>query len=292
MKLKHSLFLFFILLLNIVISLNEIKAANSDTELKMWMLSDIQPRNKSERKDFERAIRDINKHITDIDFAVVAGDIVDRTTEISFDWYIDTKNKSYIKKWYEIAGNHDLKPDEGLLFKEKINEKLNYSVVKNNLLMIFMSDEKRSSATDISDNTFYWWKDLVINNQDKIIIVVTHAPLNGSGITFSSFERRHILDSKRFRSVLNKYGVDLWMSGHLHIPHSIVNNMTKKSEFSNTVFLNISSIRTEMLGFKDSESFLISLKCGSNILDIKSRNHAKSKYNSNYNYRLNKNYLC
>lgn len=294
MKFKYLLFLLSIFSIGIVFPPTEINATNPDNELKMWMLSDIQPRKKSERKDFERAIKDINKNVKDIDFAIVAGDIVDRTTNSSFDWYIDTRNKSYIKKWYEIAGNHDLKPDEGLLFKEKLNENLNYSIIRNNLLIILMSDEKRSSATDISDDTFEWWKELVVQNQDKIIIVVTHAPLNGSGITFSSFERRHIIDSKRFRKVLNKYGVDLWISGHLHIPHSIKNNLTNRPEYNNTVFLNISSVRTELLGFKDSESFIISLKCGSNILDIKSRNHTKAKYNSNqiYNYRLGKNYLC
>jgi Icc-related predicted phosphoesterase len=294
MKFNHFLYLFSILLINIIFIPNKINATNSDDELKMWMLSDIQPRGKSERKDFERAIKDINNHIKDIDFAIVAGDIVDKTVESNFDWYIDAKNKSYIKKWYEIAGNHDLKPDEGLLFKEKLNENLNYYVIRNNLLIIFMSDEKRSSASDISDNTFQWWKDLVTNNQDKIIIVVTHAPLNGSGITFSSFERRHIIDSKRFRKVLNKFRVDLWISGHLHIPHSIKNNLTNKSEYNDTVFLNISSIRTELLGFKDSESFIISLKCGSDILDIKSRNHTNAKFNSNqiYNHRLTKSYLC
>lgn len=294
MKFKYPLYLLSILFINIILFPFKINAINSDSVLKIWMLSDIQPRKISERKDFERAIKDINKNVKDIDFAIVAGDIVDRTTESSFDWYIDTKNNSYIKKWYEIAGNHDLKPDVGVLFKQKLNEKLNYSIIKNNLLIIFMSDEKRSSATDISNDTFEWWKNLVEKNQDKIIIVVTHAPLNGSGITFSSFERRHILDSFRFRKVLNKYRVDLWVSGHLHIPHSINSNLTNKPELNNTVFLNISSIRTELLGFKDSESFIISLKCESNIIDIKSRNHTKAKFNSNqiYKYKLTKSYIC
>lgn len=291
---KYLVILLSVLSISIVLCTNKTKATSSDKQLKIWMLSDIQPRKKSERKDFERAVHDVNNHVNDIDFAIVAGDIVDRTTEESFNWYIDTKNKSYINKWYEIAGNHDLKPDEGLLFKQKLNDKLNYSVFTNNLIIIFMSDEKKSSASNISDDTFEWWKDLVIKNQDKLIIVVTHAPLKGSGITFSSLNRRNITDSNRFLNVLNNYGVDLWISGHLHIPHSINNNLTNKPELSNTKFLNISSIRTELLGFKDSESFILSLYCGSNIIEIKSRNHTKGKYNRDqvYSYRLTKNYLC
>ncbi|NIP29082.1 MAG: hypothetical protein GTN99_00310 [Candidatus Dadabacteria bacterium] len=265
-----------------------------DNELKIWFLSDIQPRSDKERKDFERTVRDINENITDIDFAVVAGDIVDTTTESSFEWYLETRNNSYIKEWYEIAGNHDLKPDEGLLYREKINNNLYYKVVKNNLLLLFMSDEKRSSASDISDNTFKWWKEIVTKNQDKIIFVITHAPLNGSGITFSSFNRRNIVDSKRFTRVLNKYAVDLWISGHLHIPHSITNNFTTKSNFNGTMFLNISSIRREMLGFKDSESYIITLTCGSNLAQIQSRNHTRGRFNKKqiYNYKLKKKYRC
>ncbi len=294
MKFRYLLTLPLVLFLCLLCLPSSSIAYDPDKELKIWFLSDIQPRNDKERKDFERAVTDVNKNVKDIDIAVVAGDIVNTTTEESFDWYIDTKNKSYINKWYEIAGNHDLKPDEGVLYKKKLNNQLYYTVSKNNLLMIFMSDEKRSSASDISDETFNWWKELVINNQDKIIFVITHAPLKGSGITFSSFNRRNIIESNRFTKILNSNRVDLWLSGHLHIPHSIVSNFTSNKKFKNTKFLNISSIRRELMGFKDSESFIIILNCGSSMVEIKSRNHTRSSYNKNqvYNYKLNKKYLC
>nr|NIP38937.1 metallophosphoesterase [Candidatus Dadabacteria bacterium]NIX15565.1 hypothetical protein [Candidatus Dadabacteria bacterium]NIY22305.1 hypothetical protein [Candidatus Dadabacteria bacterium] len=131
MKTKSLVILasFFSLLL--ICSKVSLGAVNPDKELKIWFLSDIQPRNENERKDFEKAVKDINKNINDIDLAVVAGDIVNTTTEQSFDWYIDTRNKSYIKNWYEIAGNHDLKPDEGVLYKEKLNKELYYTASEN-----------------------------------------------------------------------------------------------------------------------------------------------------------------
>src|SRR3972149_4581018 len=177
---------------------NENTWANPQNTLKIWLLSDIQPKNQGGKKQFQKAINDINKNVSDIDFAIVAGDIVQQANEEDFDWYLLTKPSSYIKEWYEIAGNHDVKWDNGELYKKKINEKFNYSFVKGNILFIFMSDEITSSETDISDETFNWWKDLVINNQDKIIVTVTHAPLEGSEIPFSSFRRRQIKDSKRF----------------------------------------------------------------------------------------------
>lgn len=287
MKLIPTIIL--ILLIGIFISSIDdfISASESDHKgLKIWLLSDIQPRDVSEREDFEKAVKDTNDNIGGIDFVIAAGDLVDTTTEEAFDWYIDTKKKSYVKQWYEIAGNHDLKPDEGRLYKEKLNSRFNYSVRKNNILFLFMSDEKRSSATDISDSTFAWWKEHVVNNQDKIIITVSHAPLEGSGIPFSSFNRRKIIHSERFTEVLKDYRVDLWISGHLHIPHSIMNNKTKKRKYNGTTFLNISSIRKELAGFKDSESFIFDIECGSGLLKINSRNHTEGKYNNKPSYKL------
>jgi hypothetical protein len=56
-----------------------------------------------------------------------------------------------------------------------LDEKPDYTVEKGNILFIFMSNEDKGKATVISDETFKWWKNLVINNQDKIIVTITHA---------------------------------------------------------------------------------------------------------------------
>ncbi len=95
---------------------------------------------------------------------MVAGDITQGNEKGDFDWYISTRNASYIKEWFEVAGNHDLNLENGKLYQKKIQKGLHYSVMKGNILFIFISDELRSSATDISDETFNWWRNLVINN--------------------------------------------------------------------------------------------------------------------------------
>ena len=269
-------------------------ADQSRDTLKIWALSDIQPRNESHRREFENAVEDINRYITDVDIAIVAGDIVNRTEEEVFDWYSNVKKRSYIDEWYEIAGNHDLKTDLGKLFKEKVNKDSYYIIEKNNARFLFMSDEKRGKSTELSDDTFNWWKQLVEEGQDKIIFVISHAPLKGSGIPFSSMKGRNIIGSNRFRDVLRQYKVDVWLSGHMHFPHSIKNNIVVNSELNNTVFANISSIRPELLGFKDSESFVITLECGSNVILFQSRNHSKNIFTRglNYSYLISKKYEC
>lgn len=261
--------------------------------LKIWVLSDIQPRNNEDRDAFKDAVTDVNDNIPGIEMAIVAGDIANRAKPETYDWYLSTREISYIKDWNEIAGNHDLKTDLGKLFREDIQQNFNFSVRKGNILFIFMSDEERGKPTEISDETFSWWKELVVNNQDKIIVVVTHAPLDGSGIPFSRFRDRQIIDSERFTEVLKKYKVDLWLSGHLHLPHYLA-NIVQKEEYNGTIFISISSIRPEFLNIKNSESRVITFVCDWDYALIQARNHNKNKFDENLSsvYQLSKKFKC
>ena len=259
----------------------ETRSQNPESRMiRVWALADIQARNGSERISFTESITDVNNSIPGIDFAIVAGDIVNRAESETFNWYLKERNKSYIDKWYEIAGNHDLKSDEGKMFSERIRKEMNYTVEHGNLLFIFISDEKGGKPTDITNETFEWWKETVKNNQDKIIITVTHAPLEGSEIPFSTYRDRQILDSKRFRDVLKENKVDLWLSGHLHLPNEFTNTINQNEELNGTVFIHISSIRPEFAGLKHSESRILEFYCDDNKLKIRSRDHKTQKWNA------------
>lgn len=254
---------------------------------KIWALADIQPKDQQDRTTFENDIKDVNKNIYNIDIAIVAGDIASRPDKEVYDWYNNVKNSSYIKKWYELAGNHDLKYDDGTMFSKLVHKKRNYAVTYGNILIIFMSDSQQGKPTEISDKTFKWWRNLVKNNQDKIIIVVTHAPLEGSSIPFSSFNDRQIKDSERFADVLKNYSVDMWLSGHLHLPQAFTNSIVKKPDFADTIFVHISSIRTELWGLKNSESRFITFYCGTNTVKIQSRDHDSGEYDQDLEKEFN-----
>jgi len=274
--------------------LTEANWFNSKDTLTVWALADIQPTTRGHEEAFEIAITDINDNVPNVDLAIVAGDIVNQTDEETFDWYVQTRDNSYISEWYEIIGNHDLKTDMGKLFREKLREEVNYSLLKGNILFIFMSDSERGKPTEISDDVFNWWKELVVNNQDKIIVVTTHAALKDSGIPFSSFRDRQIIDSERFTQVLKEYRVDLWLSGHLHLPHAIMNNIVEQDKLGGTIFVHISSIRPEIMGLKESESRVLTFVCGSDKALIRARNHKDKIFVPNQDrvYTLSKEYEC
>jgi len=245
--------------------------------LTVWALSDTHIKDEKHMKPFRNAVEDVNDNVPNVDMAINAGDVAHFPKAESYDLYIKTRDGSYIKEWYEIIGNHDYKTDKGNIFREKLRGggDVNYTVEKGNILFIFMSNEDRGKATVISDETFEWWKDLVIKNQDKIIVVTTHAPLKGSGITFSGLKPRQIVDSKRFREVLKEYKVDIWFSGHLHMPQELFGMIVRQKNLNGTVFIEISSIRPDLGGIKEPQSRVLTFACGSDKVLVRSRNHER-----------------
>lgn len=257
--------------------LNEFRDYQDNPEgyLTVWALSDIQPKNAAQRRQFESSVDDTNGLSHAPHMAIVAGDIAHhRQSGPDFRWYIDTKKKSRIPHWFEIAGNHDMKDE--LNYRKLISSRLHYSVTVGNALFLFMSDEDRFPAQKISDSTFLWWKDKVEKNQDKIIVTVTHAYLRESRLIGSFIESRNIAGSERFAEVLRKYRVDLWICGHTHIPSVIKGKWNIPAEFKNTLFMNVSSIRDDL--FIGSESAFLILGKGTDRALIRYRNHTSGKF--------------
>jgi predicted phosphodiesterase len=253
------------------------KSNDSGNYFIIWAHSDIQPRNLKERIYYETAIDDINSNFSRIDMALVAGDIVHwEKSDDDYKWYMDTKKKTSIKYWYEIAGNHDHK--NSINYMRYIQMPLHYSVFIGNMLIICLSDETSSPETNISDKAFNFWKELVINNQDKIIITMTHGYLKQSGLFGSTIlPGRNIKNSERFSDVLKDYKVDLWICGHTHLSHSFNGSVNIVKNLNNTLFINVSAIRGSR--FTSAESYILYFKKESDQLIAKSRDHEEKKFN-------------
>jgi len=279
---KITLYIFSAVSLIIFISCSYEKHTLKENDVRddffiIWSLSDIQPRHYSDREGFDLAVSDVKRNLQKPDMAIVAGDIIHSkdNAEDDFRWYLKTKELAGVDYWFEIAGNHDMKDYEN--YKKYIKQPLHYSVTAGNMLMLFMSDEDKSPPQYISDETFEWWKKQVIENQDKIIITISHAYLKHSGLFLSDLvDSRTILNSERFEEVLKKYRVDLWLAAHTHIPSFFGRNENRVEEFNNTTFINISRIRRDF-NF-NPESRVIILKNNSPVMIIKTRDHDDEKY--------------
>lgn len=246
-------------------------------EYVIWAHSDIHPRNHEQKWEYEAAIDDIISLGLSPDMAVVPGDLVYRQeSQMYWDWMKNLREKTGIKHWFEIAGNHDLN-DEASYYKNS-GKPMHYAVRLGNVLFIFLSDEIRSAITDISDEAVKWWERLVIDNQDSIIVTVTHACYAFSGFTAAINWTMVIKNSARFHDVLKRCHVDLWLSGHTHLPAYFGNKAIISEEYG-TLFLDVSSIKKHIAS--PVESWLLILENGSSTLRCYPRNHEKKKfYNS------------
>lgn len=246
-------------------------------DMVVWMLSDIHPKTESKRKTFEAAVADINQNVDAVTMAVIAGDLLkSRSSAAAFNWFIQTRNTSKVVDWLQIAGNHDVR--SGPIFNEYFPLPPYYAAEIGNILFLCLSDISVSSRTDISDDAFIWWKKMVQSNRDKIIVTVTHAQLEGSGLLGSIFNSRIIARSGRFEDVLKHERVALWVSGHTHLPHHFSGSVNISETLGGTCFLNVSSISDE--SFLDSESRMLYFKDGSDVVWIRSRNHSEKTFNS------------
>lgn len=248
---------------------------STDRYFTVWALSDIQPRKEIEYSYFEKAIDDINRNVPDVNIAIVGGDLIhwSRSPRV-YDWYVKTRNKSYIKYWYEIAGNHDQKDYDN--YQKYIDKDLFYSVTVGNIMIILLSDTNKAADTEIPDRAFSWWREKVIANQDRIIITVTHALLAQSGLFGSIEPTRNIRNSARFADVLKKYRVDIWICGHAHTPHWIDTRVKVKDGLGGTLFINVAAIRGNF--FKNPESDILLFKNGSDRVFIRSRDHEEEEF--------------
>ena len=249
----------------------------------VWMLSDIQPPTKAERRLFEQAINDVNAGVAQVDMAVIAGDLLkSRSRDEAFVWFGKTRDRSKVRHWFEIAGNHDVRSEP--IFSRYFPRPAAYGVEVGNLLLLLLADTEPSSATEIPDAAFGWWRDMVTGNQQRLILTVTHGQLQNSGLPASFVASRQIVGSERFEKVLRQTPVAVWASGHTHLPHGLPGTINVEEALGSTCFVNVSSIDTGP--FMDSQSRFFIFREGSDKLLIRSRNHSSGSFDENLDFVL------
>lgn len=246
-----------------------------DVYLRIWAHSDIQPRSPEEKFHYEKAVADMAANVPGIHMAIVAGDLVHRRDGASeyHGWLADLRTGSGIPWWFEIAGNHDQNDIEA--YQKYTGKPLHYAVAVGNMLIILMSDEIRSAVTDISDGAFQWWRDLVVGNQGRILVTVTHGALHGSGLPGTINPTMRISGSSRFIEVLRTHPVDLWMSGHTHLPSFLKGKISRPAGIR-TLFVDVSSIHKSR--FSPIESYVLTIRDGSDRMNIMLRDHQAGRF--------------
>lgn len=256
----------------------------------IWAHSDIHPKggdvHEEQRQQYENAIDDMLTQ--SVDLVLVPGDIALGSTAVlergDYEWYNEQKNKFvheaklHFNNWMEIAGNHDNHVYEEYL--KRINPELSYARLFGNILIIAMSDEYEnySAEQELSDKTISWWKDLVKNNQDKIIINMTHNHALRASI-FQTLRVDTILGmgiqgTRGIFYELNRYPIDMWLNGHTHKPSWIPGTTAKDKGI---IYLDTAAIRKDFW-YQHVESRVIYFKKGTNEVLVRTRYHEDQEY--------------
>jgi hypothetical protein len=246
-----------------------------EKQLVVWAHSDMQPRSPAECEYYELAIADVRAHFDDISLAIVAGDLVHHgQSELVYRWIAELHRQTNVPRWLKIAGNHEWRNIE--LYKRYVETPLHYTFAWGNVVFLMLSNEAPGKRTFISDETFAWWKEQVVENQDKILITVTHAALKGSGLAAAGLGKLQIIDSPRFIRVLQEYTMDIWISGHSHLPGWLPRMHHRNDRLQGTFFIDLGAIRKDFL--TGVESRFLYFEEGSDQLVLYYRNHQKQRF--------------
>lgn len=211
-------------------TVNELPTPKSGDRYKVWLFGDthyglLKETNGNFLKIFAKP--ELRHYLPDN--IINVGDITQDAKDVEFLAYLsDVKDSGLSPEiFHPLAGNHDGSCAEDTcydLYKKYINEKLNYTFDYGNIHFIFVTADSRFIPNQISLETFYWLEDEVKNNQDKIIVVVTHHP--------PLFYQTNAYP--RFVSLVTSFKIDLWLFGHTHCALTIDNYCAHGSGISPT----------------------------------------------------------
>ena len=206
----------------------QFKTANS-TKTTFGVLCDTQ----SSGSSFSNSNQLINKLASinsDINFFMIAGDIVDRggyeQQWNNYETYMTTINQKYLHA--TIPGNHELYHSNSASYidatiynqyfnnpKNGIEARLNssYYFKYNNVLFIMLDTMTRSNGDNRYEEQIEWFKDVITNNPSSFVIVVSHPGVYSTGV----YDHDAQIMKGKWRNVFQEYGVDLAISGHEHL---------------------------------------------------------------------------
>jgi len=204
------------------------KTATSDNTV-FGVLCDTQASG-SNFKYSDQLVDTLRKINSNINFFMIAGDIVDRggyeSQWINLDTYMPILNHQYLQA--TIPGNHELYHSSATSYIDESIYNVYYNNPKNGpverqnstyyfkyneVLFIMLDTMQRSNGNNLYIEQAEWFKNVVRNNPSDFIIVVTHPGCYSAG----SYTGDASIMKGKWRDLFEEYGVSLAISGHEHL---------------------------------------------------------------------------
>ncbi len=202
----------------------EFKTPANEGEFSFIYLGDSQSDLKSQ---WSRVIRSAYRHAPDSEFILFAGDLINRAgRDLEWhDWFYAGSFIYGMLPQVMTPGNHEYKnmildPHWNTHFSQPTNgveglEGTNFVIDHNNMKLIIIDSgaesELRYKDGDKLEAQKVWLDSVLQTNTKEWVIVSTHVPLYSPK---ENRDNKHIRDN--FQPILEKYKVDLVLSGHDH----------------------------------------------------------------------------
>jgi 3',5'-cyclic AMP phosphodiesterase CpdA len=251
----------------------------------IWVLADSHIGHVDDGRDgadwLALSIADMRRYAPRIDYALFLGDASHGYRPEQFRRYVRLRRGSGIRRWYEIAGNHDYHGVESGDYGRIVRAPLRYTVVDGNLAWVFFSAERGRAAGLIGEETAAWLANRLARYQDRNLVVCSHQLVFGT-VDHSDNEERFLHPCEVVADLRSRFRVDLWLSGHYHSRPRIPADAVRKD---GTTFINVASV-SHVYNTAACNSFLLEAGGGSRVMRARCRVHDAGRFDPRFEVRV------
>jgi len=188
--------------------------------------------------------------------------------------YVQIRNQSHLKRWYELAGNHDFAAVPSGRWRRIIRRPPRYALIDGTLAWFFLSAEQGKSDGRVCRATAKWLKEAVARHQDKRnIVVCSHQAVWGT-VTGSSDSGAALNHRGLVRNVISQVRIDLWLCGHIHGGRRNARYVARRDR---TTYVNVAAAG-HAYGTGACNGYVLEMAEGANTLRARCRDHDHDRY--------------
>ena len=209
-------------------------------------ISDLHYQDTFKMSYLDNVINYINNNKDTIDVVVCTGDLTKKGRYYEFEQLAPLLKKIDVPL-LTVAGNTDVK-NSGIIFYEQFFGPRRTKMIiedKDTLIIGVRSCKDDLKKGEIGDEQLAWVIDTIQNNPKKNIVLALHHHL--IAVPYAGRSWNVVRDAGELLEVTQRYGVDLVLMGHKHIPHAWL--------FGETTLVYCGTTTTDLVRANDPPSF-------------------------------------
>ncbi len=248
-------------------------------------MSDIHIGKRSDNRDGEswlaESLEDLEENVGTIHYGLTLGDISHHGDRRSLKRYLRLRDESHIRRWYELAGNHEHRDGGIHNYRDLVGDTKPYCLIDGNIAWFFLSDERERIPGNMTNKSYRWLRNNIERHREKIIIFCSHQmPPNTIGRSNENIFCIH--PREKVNNLFSDLPIDLSLCGHEHHKPYSSKSMTR---LDGTTYINVASV-SHAYGTGTSASMILDFEEGSNEILVRRRDHDKTAFQEEFRLKV------